>query len=179
MRELGLIVLNYLLFSLLAVLLASFQSSLWLQLFGYTPPPYMWLAVVNYWVMFRRPGRALIMNYLVAYALFAMTGMPLNILFSVLLMNFAVLYFIRDRVFWAGPTHFMLACGGSAFFMPISIMISCLIFEAHPFLDFHAFAWIITALFTALAALPIYYVLVFIDRLTFQDAPKDTSSEII
>ncbi len=179
MREIGFIVLNYVGFTLMTVLLASFQSSLWLQLFGYTPPPYMWIAIVNYWVMFRRPGRAMIMTYIAAYALFAMTGMPLNILFSILIINFAILYFIRDRVFWTGPTHFMLACGGSAFLLPLSTAISCVIFEAHPFVEFRFFSWIISALFTALSALPIYYVLVFIDRLTFQDAPRDTSSEII
>lgn len=179
MRELGFILLNYLGFTFMTVLFAALQSSLWLQLFGYTPPPYLWITIVNYWVMFRRPGRAMIMTYIVAYVLFAMSGMPLNIIFSILIINFTILYFIRDRVLWTGPTHFMIACGGSAFLRPLSTALSTVIFEPHPFLEFHFFSWVTSALFTALAALPIYYVLMFIDRLTLQDAPRDTSSEIL
>ncbi len=179
MRELSFQVINYICFILIAILLGAIQSALWLQVFGYTPAPYLWMTITNYWIMFRSPVRAMIMSYLVAYVLFSMSGMPLSVIFVVLMVNFGFLYILRDRVLWAGPTQFMLACGGLAFVVPISSMIGAYFFETAPNVEFHFFSWIVSALFTALSALPIYYILVVIDKLTQQEAPKNTSSELI
>ena len=179
MRELSFQILNYISFVLVAIFLGAIQSALWLQVFGYTPPPYLWLAVANYWIMFRSPVRAVIMSYLLAYVLFSMSGMPLSVIFVVLIINFAILYVLRDRVLWAGPTQFMLACGALAFVVPISSILGGWLFETAPYVEFHFFSWIVSALFTALSALPIYYILVVIDKLTQQEAPKNTNSELI
>lgn len=179
MRELSFRTVNYLSFLLFAIFLGGIQSALWLQVFGYTPAPYLWIAIANYWIMFRTPVRAMIMSYLLAYVLYAMSGMPLAVIFFVLIVNFCVLYTLRDRVLWAGPTQFMLASGGTAFIVPFSSLLGSYFFETTRLIEFHLFSWTLSALFTALAALPIYYVLVFIDKLTQQEAPKDASSELI
>lgn len=179
MREFLLLASNYALFVVMTTALASIQSSLWLQVFGYFPAPYLWIAVLNYWVMFRRPVKAVIMTYFVAYVLIAMTGMPLNMMFAVLLSNFAFMYFLRDRVLWAGPTQFMLACGASALLLPFLIMIFSLMLEANPIKDFYFFDWIMRSLLTALFSLPCFHVFALVDRFTQQEAPKDTSSQML
>jgi hypothetical protein len=179
LRELTLLISNYTVFVLITSALASLQSSLWLQVFGYFPAPYFWLAVLNYWVMFRSPLRAIIMTYLVAYVLIAMTGMPLNMIFAVLVTNFFIMYFLKDRVLWSGPTHFMLACGASAALLPINILIFSLVLETNSVADFYFFDWIMRSLLTALFSLPFYHLFSLIDKFTQQEAPKDTSSEIL
>lgn len=179
MREFALLASNYTIFVVITTLLASLQTSLWLQIFGYFPAPYFWLTVLNYWIMFRRPLKAVIMTYLVAYVLVAMTGMPLNMLFAVLIANFGIQYFLKDRVLWAGPTQFMLACGTSALLLPITALVFSLLLETNPINDFHFFNWLMRGLLTALFALPVFHVFALIDRFTRQEAPKDTSSEML
>lgn len=179
MRELAFQIINYVSFIIVAIFLGAVQSALWLQVFGYTPAPYLWLTIANYWIMFRSPTRAIIMSYLLAYVLFSMSGMPLSVIFVVLIINFGILYVLRDRVLWAGPTQFMLACGALAFAIPFSSIIGALLFESASTIEFHFFSWVVSALFTALSALPIYYILVIIDKLTQQEAPKNSNSELI
>lgn len=179
MREFALLTSNYVLFALLTAIVASLQSSLWLQLFGYFPAPYLWLAILNYWVMFRSPTKAVVMTYIAAYVLFSMTGMPLNMVFAVLLVNFGFLYFLKDRVLWAGPTQFMLACAASALHLPLTVGICSIFLETSTSVHFNFFDWIMSCLLTALFSLPFYHVFVLLDRFTQQGAPKDTSSEII
>jgi hypothetical protein len=179
LRELTLLASNYFIFVIITTALASVQSSLWLQVFGYFPAPYLWLTVLNYWVMFRRPVKAVIMTYFVVYVLIAMTGMPLNMIFAVLITNFFIINFLKDRVLWSGPTHFMLACGTSALLLPVNILAFSMMLEANPIADFYFFDWILRSLLTALFSLPFFHIFSLIDKFTQQEAPKDTSSQII
>ena len=179
MRETLFLVSNYVSFLLTCLLLTALQSALWLQMFGYTPPPYLWLAVANYWIMFRSPAKAVIMSYLIAYVLFSMSGMPLSHIFFLVLINFFILYFLRDRVLWAGPSQFMLACGASAVMIPISSLLSTFVMDPTPVFELEILELLLSPLFTALFSLPLYSIFTFIDRLTQQEAPKDATSELI
>lgn len=119
------------------------------------------------------------MTYLAAYILIAMTGMPLNMIFAVLIANFVIIYFLKDRVLWSGPNHFMLACGTSALILPLNVLVFSLFLESNSLKEFFFFDWVIRGLLTALFSLPFYHLFSLIDKFTQQEAPKDTSSQII
>ncbi len=179
MSETGFVLLNYLLFGLLAETLAGFQSSLWLHIFGYFPSPYVWIAVLNYWVLYRSIYESLIMSYIVALVMATMTGAPLESVVCINLIVWGVLYLLRNRILWSGPNSYMLAAGISALVIPIASFLLSYFVDRHPSTEFYFYDWILRALLTSAFALPLFYLFGFVDRLTRREPPKDTESEVV
>lgn len=172
MRELFLLMSNYLVFIFIATGLAALQASLWLHVFGYSPAPYLWLTIINYWTLYRSITEAVIMNYFTAFILITMSGIPLEMAFAVQITLFFSIYLLRDRVLWSGPNSFMLSSGIAALILPISIYIWSRFIEVHPSNNFHFFDWIMRSLLTAIFSLPLYYVFIWVDRITQKDTTR-------
>jgi hypothetical protein len=179
MQEFLFKVANYLLFAIATCLLAGLQSSLWFHVFGFFPAPYMWLAVLSYWALYRSLTESVIMSYLITYSIVTMSGVPLNMAFGINLTILGLLYLLRDRVLWAGPNSFMLACGISAAALPLVTVILSRMIEETSVVDFHFYDWFVRPLLTAGFALPLFYIFSGIDRLTRKEPPVNTESEVM
>ncbi len=166
MREILLLASNYSIFVVSVALLAGMQASLWMHVFGFFPAPYLWIAAVNYWTLYRSPVEAVIMNYLITFCVSTMSGAPLSIVFAANLTLFGTIYLLRDRVLWSGPNSFMFSCGLSALILPMATFLWSQLLEQNALKEFYFFDWLMRGLLTAVFSLPIYYVFVFFDRLT-------------
>src|SRR4030067_3080111 len=149
MREIGLLLSNYLLFTIMSCLLAAMQSSLWLHIFGFSPAPNLWLLVFNYWTLYRSPAEAVIMSYISTLILVSMSGIPLQMGFAVNLSLLGSIYMLRDRVLWSGVNSYILACGLSSVLLPIYTFVWSWVFETPPLSDFHLFDIALRPLLTA------------------------------
>jgi len=178
-REVTRLISNYSIFILSTALLAGMQSSLWMHVFGFFPGPYLWLAVLNYWILYRSPIESVIMSYFVSYYLATMSGAPLSMAFAINLTIHGTIYLLRDRVLWSGPNSFMLSCGLSALILPIASFIWSQFLEPRSSSDFYFFDWIMRGLLTAVFSLPTYYLFAFFDRLTQKEPPTNTESEVL
>ena len=179
MREFGYGLLNYFLFALLGELLAGFQASLWLHVFGYFPSPYAWVTVLIYWALYRSIYEALIMCYLVAFTVATMTGAPLVSVIGINFTILAVILLLRNRTLWSGPNSFMLAAGIAALVIPIASLVISYFVDRRPVDEFYYYDWILQSLLTSAFALPLYYLFGFVDRITRREPPKDTESEVM
>jgi hypothetical protein len=178
-REFALLISNYFIFVILLSWLGAMQSSLWLHVFGFTPAPYLWLAVINYWTLYRSLTEAIIMNYLATFAFITMSGMPLNMAFAVNLSVFSLIFLMKDRVLWSGSNSFMLSCGISALSLPVFTFIWSHVLESRPVSQFYVFDMIIRSLLTAASSLPLYYLFVWMDRWTQRTVVKNRENEIV
>jgi hypothetical protein len=179
LREIILLASNYSIFVVSVALLAGMQASLWMHVFGFFPAPYLWIAVVNYWTLYRSPVEAVIMNYLITFCVSTMSGAPLSIVFASNLTLFATIYLLRDRVLWSGPNSFMFSCGLSALILPMATFLWSQLLEQNALTEFYFFDWLMRSLLTAAFSLPTYYVFVFFDRLTQKEPPTNTESEVL
>lgn len=179
MRELSFKIANYIVFAVLTCLLAGLQASLWYHIFGFFPAPYLWLAVLSYWALYRSIVEAVIMSYLVSFAVVTMSGVPLDMAFGMNLIILGILYMLRDRVLWSGPNSFMLSCGIAAAILPLATFLLSHIIEDTSTVDFHFYDWLIRPILTAAFSLPLYYLFSAVDRLTRKEPPKHTESEVV
>lgn len=179
MREFSYVLTNYLAHLLLVVALTALQVSLWLQVFGYSPAPALWILSLNFWVLRRRPFEAVLMSYLIAFVISSMTSMPLSMVFAVCLSLVGLILLLKDRVLWAGISHFTLSTAISVFSLPIIIYLWSFVIEAQPIKDFHLFSWLLSPLLTALVSLFVYPILIQIDHFTRRDSTRNSEAEIL
>ena len=67
---------NVLLFLLMTMILATFQTSLWFQVVGYFPGPALWIPCLIYVSLYRSTLETVIFAYLTAFVLATMSAMP-------------------------------------------------------------------------------------------------------
>lgn len=179
MREFGVLLLNYGLFALAAVVLASLQSSLWLQFFGYFPAPHAWIPLLCYWTLYRRPLEGIVMVYLITLVASALTVMPLGMLLLSNIFLFGVGYLIKQRFQWSGSVQFMFVCGFLTFIFPILHLALSWLFESSPIIDFQFFQWLMRTLLTALVALPCYRLFIWFDKISQRELTTESADESI
>lgn len=157
--------INLLLVVVIALVLSGAQTTFWFQIFGSLPAPLMWLNLVLYLILYRKPIEAIMTIYLIGLFLRPFTAMPLGVLWLTLLILFLCMSFVKKRVFWPGSRYFLMASFGIAITYHISYFIISKWFETNPatFSFFHRFFEIV---FTALTAIPLYIFFSAMDRLT-------------
>lgn len=160
--------INLIIILLLALILSGVQTTFWFQIFGSLPAPLMWLNLVLYLILYRRPLEAILTIYLIGLFLQPFTAMPLGVLWLTMLTLFLFMSFVKKRVFWPGSQYFLLASFGIGIGYHIAYFIISRWFEANPatFSFFHRFLEII---FTTLTAGPLYIVFATIDRFTHKE----------
>ncbi|HEX4926219.1 MAG TPA: hypothetical protein VFV50_19150 [Bdellovibrionales bacterium] len=163
-------ILRLLIFMLIALLMAGFQTSFWYHLFGSIPPPMVWLTLVVYLSLYRDMGEGLVSVYLVSLALSVFTSMPEGLLTLLILTMFFAGRFFRLRIFWNGPTYFMLVCAASVpSFYVLQILFS-LYFEPNPLTRPDLVRWGLQMCETTLAALFLFPLYEWIDDLMREEA---------
>lgn len=165
-------VLNFLLLLVILVFVAGFQSTFWYQLFGTVPTPMLWLCLIVYVILYRGLYGALFSIYVMSLVLMGFSMIPMKMFLVSLLLVYCILYSIRSRVFWEGPVYYTLMCSIGAFSYHVIYFFSSWIIERNPapvdFID-----RLLQLALTPAFCVPMYWVLVKMDKLTL----KDMSSE--
>ena len=158
---------------LAAAVFGAMQSGLWYLVLGRFPGPMLWLIVLVYMSVTRPLWEATLMTYLLTFVNSAFTIFPFEamLVYSLLLMLFLIL--IRERVFWGGPTFFMLMVGVACLTAPILYWLTSRWFDQNPVVIPQIFDWAISALLTTLASLPVYRLYQFFDRVSLMDAGSE------
>jgi hypothetical protein len=155
------------------------QTSLWLNIFGFIPPPYFLIPVIVYWTLYRSKFEAVFMTYLISISIIGFSSVTLFMNFIGHLCVFGTSYSLKDRVLWSGPNSFMLGCLISAFALqPITFIVSQF-FELNPMAEFLFWDWLIRSLLTALVSYPLFFIFSACDKWTQKEPPRDTESEVL
>lgn len=178
-KSLGASLTNYGIFWFLALLLTAFQSSLWLQLFGYSSSPYAWITILAFWTIYRSVAEGLIMVYLLSVTIAPSTAMPLDLLIFSNILLFTVGHMFRRRIYWPGGTYFMLVCGAMALMLPFTHILGSWLLDDGVGANFLFFEWIMRTLLTTLLALPLHPLFAWADRVTHKVLPHEAGSGIL
>ncbi|WP_413290904.1 hypothetical protein [Bdellovibrio sp. HCB337] len=166
-------ILNFILLLFVLVVVSGFQSTFWYQLFGTVPAPMLWLCLVVYISLYRKLYSALFMIYIMSLAIMGFTIIPMKMLLMSLLLVYLILYSIRSRVFWEGPAYYTIMCCVASFSYHIIYFFSSLLVERNPapidFLD----RFIQLAL-TPMFCVPMYWILVKIDKMTLDELSTES-----
>jgi len=156
-----------------ATVLAGFQSSLWFLVFGRFPAPMLWLVILVYGAVTRPLWEATMMTYALCFVNAAFTALPFEALLIYSLLMMGILILIRERVYWGGPTFFMLMVGAATLSSPILFWLTSRWFDKNPIFIPDIFDWIISALLTGLACLPLYRLYSWYDKVALLDAGSE------
>lgn len=178
MKEGLLLVGNYFLFLFSTGILLIFQSSFWLEVASFSPPPYTWMPILTYWTLYRNPKETLIILYLVTFLISSFTAMPLSILITAHLLLFGLGYFLKLHIYWSSTHYFLLFSGTGTLLLPLIYFIPSLLLGLNDEKNFHyllILEWMISSLLTTLLSLPLYKLFRFFDKITERIFPQDVS----
>ncbi len=160
--------LNYFCVLLLAFLMAAFQGTFWFQVFGPVPPPLLWLNVILYLCLFRKPFEAILLAYVIAFLIKSFTAFPLGYMWLNLLIAGSIVIYIKNRFFWPGPRYYFFSgLGFSLLYEIISLLLNA-IFDSHS-MPIQFFMRLAEVLFTTLTAIPVIVFMTQLDRWTITD----------
>ncbi|MGZ3775647.1 MAG: hypothetical protein ACXVCY_16860 [Pseudobdellovibrionaceae bacterium] len=159
------IILNFLILFAGLIFLAGFQTTFWFQIFGNVPSPLLWLNLVVYVILYRKPFPAILTIYAMGFILLAFTSMPLKMMWITLLLLFLLVYGIKSRVFWAGSGYYTIMCAFSAVaYHVIYFLISMVIEKNAANLDL--LERLVQIILTPSFAFPIYWILLRMDKIS-------------
>ncbi|MNJ94628.1 hypothetical protein D3C87_123300 [compost metagenome] len=156
---------NSILFFVILILIAGFQTTFWFQLFGNVPAPLLWINLIVYVILYRKPFPALISIYALGFVLLAFTAMPLKMMWITLLLLFTLVYGIKSRVFWSGSGYYTIMCALSAVAYHLIYFVTSMVIERNP-ASFEIVDRLVQVILTPSFAFPMYWVLSKIDKLT-------------
>jgi len=168
MKEKALLVGNVILFLFAALVLVATQTSLWLQIFGYAPPPALWIPALVYIALFRSTLMLIIVSHLMAIALSSATAMPEGLLMVSCLSVALGIQFFKARFFWTATTYFMLVSGIAVLLFHCVHFLASWVVGDHPVTSPEISDWIIQALLTPLFAPALFPVFRWFDSITQQ-----------
>lgn len=153
---------------ILAFLICGFQTTVWYQLFGAIPAPLLWLNLVLYLFLYRKPLESLALVYFLAIIFSAFSSATLGQLWLAMLIMGLLTNVLKKRIFWPGMRYFMIA----SFYATITYQV------VSPAIGWMADDRVIMnslltsvaeLILTPLAAAPIYLILNFTDKWTNKD----------
>ncbi len=175
MKERLKLVTNVLLFLMATLLLATLQTSLWFQIFGYFPSPALWIPCLIYVALYRSTLEVIIYSYLTAFVLASMTAMPEGVLMVSCLAVALTARLFKERIYWVSASYVMMVCGLGALFFQIFHWAATYVL-GDPITGPAVIDWFIEALLTPLAAPVLFPVFRWFDRLTDRG---DLATEIV
>jgi hypothetical protein len=156
-----------------AIALCALETGLWFLVFGRFPAPLFWLVILVYMSVTRPLWEATMMVYLLTLVNSGFTVLPFEaaLIFSLIMM--ILLFLIRERVYWGGPTYFMLMVGVAAATAPVLFWLVSRWFDKNPVFIPEIFDWLISALLTVIFSLPIYRLYQWFDHISMMDAGSE------
>ena len=168
MPQLRINIVNFIAFLILLLFAAGFQTTLWYQLFGNLPTPRIWLNVILYLILFRKPFEGICLVYGLTLFIFPFTSIQLGVLWMVCLLSFAVITYVKKRIFWPNYQYFFYASLGANILFDIFYIGYSKITEKNP-LSLLVFHRLSEVFISALFSFPIYYIATRIDYFTNKD----------
>ncbi|MFM6927523.1 MAG: hypothetical protein ACKOX6_03625 [Bdellovibrio sp.] len=159
--------LNFLFFTAVLLLVSGFQTTFWFQMFGNVPAPLLWLNLIVYVTLYRKPFPAIFTIYAMGFVLLTFTAMPLKMMWISLLLLFTLVYGIKSRVFWSGSGYYTIMCGFSAVAYHVIYFLISMVLEKNP-VSFEIMDRLVQIILTPSFALPMYWIMAKIDKV-FQD----------
>lgn len=147
------------------ILTAGFQNTFWFQLFGNTPAPLLWVNLMVYVILYRKPFPAIVTIYIMGFVLLSFTAMPLKMMWISLAILFTLVYGIKSRVFWSGSGYYTIMCGFSAIAYHLIYFFISMAIEKNP-VSFEIVDRLVQIILTPSFAFPMYWILAKIDKLT-------------
>lgn len=132
MRSRWSFIYNIVTFFVILVLLCGLQSTFWLQVFGSIPAPLLWLNLMVFVMLYKRFTNALFLIYALGFTLTAFTLAPLKIFWFALLILFALIYFIKKRIYWTGAGYYTIMCAFASIAFHVIYLIVSRILEKNP-----------------------------------------------
>lgn len=169
---------NVALFLIATLLLGTFQTSLWFQVFGYFPGPALWVTCLIYVALYRSTLETVIFAYVTAFVLATMTAMPEGLLMVTCLALALSAQVFKQRIYWQGASYSMLICGLGAFFFHIYHWTASFVIGDLPLSKPQVIDWIIEALLTPLAAPILFPVFHWLDKMTNREQAPEASARV-
>lgn len=165
--------INITIFSVLVLLIGGFQTSFWYQLFGSVSAPLIWLNVVIYMILYRRPFPTIFVVYFFGLILCAYTAMPLKMMLFSLLFFFIFVYFFKTRVFWGGAGYYTMMCSGGALVYHLIYVAVSSVLEPN-MVSASLVDRLIQILVTPIFSFPIYQIMKKVDHMTLDPIERET-----
>ncbi|MDG0816120.1 hypothetical protein [Bdellovibrio svalbardensis] len=159
------ILLNFLIIVAVLLAVAGFQTTFWFQVFGNVPAPLLWLNLIVYVTLYRKPFPAIFTIYAMGFILLTFTAMPLKMMWISLLILFTLVYLIKSRVFWSGSGYYTIMCGFSAVAYHLIYFFSSMVLEKNP-ASFEIVDRLVQIILTPSFAFPMYWILAKLDKVT-------------
>ncbi|MES2964363.1 MAG: hypothetical protein V4760_10760 [Bdellovibrionota bacterium] len=169
---------NVVLFLMVTLFLATFQTSLWFQMMGYFPGPALWVTCLIYVALFRSTLETVLFAYMTAFILATMTAMPEGLLMVTCLALALSAQVFKQRIYWSGASYSMLICGLGALFFHLFHWTASFVIGDMPVSKPQIIDWVIEALLTPLAAPILFPVYHWIDKMTNREQTSEVSARV-
>jgi len=179
MRERLLLASNLALFSLATLLLASIQSSLWFQVFGWFPAPVFWFPALIYVSLYRAPIELLAVVFLMSLVLSTMSVMPDSLLFISIAFIAISVRIVKERFYWPGSGYFMLVSGVATLGWHLLAWVGSIMISDVPTVMPAVLDWVLQALLTPLIAPLLLPLFRWFDDLSKREQPAEASADTL
>lgn len=173
MREIGTIAGNYLLFLFSAFCLGGLESTLWYQIFGYTPAPNLWISILVFWTLYRKPIESLIMVYLLSICVNGMSVVSGPLILITNATIFMLLYWTKKRIYTSGVSYFMLLCSGSSLAFLILSPFYSFLFDSEHLVTPDFWNWLMTPILTFGFSVFIFPFYLLLDKISKKQLPVE------
>jgi hypothetical protein len=169
--------LNFFVIALVTFLLAAFLTTFWFQLFGDFPAPLVWLNVILYLMLYRRPTEAVLEIYLIGFLLSAAySAQPIGIIWLVFFVLFSIVYSVKTRFFWPGPRYFFFASMATTTLYHIVFVLTSQVLESNPSGALLG-QRIVEVIFTGLVSIPTFLVMEKWDRISADELANEAATQ--
>lgn len=125
-------ILNFICFFLLFNVACSFQTTFWFQIFGQVPSPFLWILFPIYFIVTRPGFGSIFICYFLTFIASRYSSIHLgNLLIVMSIITFLILM-LRSRIYWAGPSYYILISLGSLLTFHILLLVISFILEDNP-----------------------------------------------
>jgi hypothetical protein len=153
---------------IITVFLTSIQTSLWFHFFGSIPGPMIWLLIIVYLNIYKKPIEAIILSYFIGIQIYYFGWIPMGFLFLLILILFSLTWLVKERIFWSGHSYFVYAAITSIIAYHIIYLSCSWLFESIHVRELNLMDRLIQCVITPFFAIPVYYILKFLEKWTSQ-----------
>ncbi len=121
--------MNFLCFFLLFHVACSFQTVFWFQIFGQVPSPLIWILFPIYFIVTKPGFTSLFFTYFLTFVASRYSSIHLGNLLIVMSLIAFLIMMLRSRIFWTGPSYYLLISFGSLFAFHVLFLVISFILE--------------------------------------------------
>jgi len=169
----SLVFFNFVIFWILLLLLAAFQTTALFWLLKGRLHFNLAILVLVYIIIYRKTTEGLVFTFLAGYTMGLMSSMMESIAVLACLILFFSIRVFRARVYTSGPVYFAWVALGSILLFHIITLVVGSSFEPNPPVRAPVLSWILEAFLTSLVVRPAYAIFYWIDIKTNRSAEME------